>query len=174
MKSIENFKKGRFNFPRRKTSILPEDSQKENEALREIVFVAHNEDPGLSQRLFNCEAEETFEVKPFTGKGLCLQSEGIHIAFTSGSGSLVILDLAALLLKAALGEVEDTSMPFLAKNSTFKLIIYASYKNEEDYIGLELLEGLEHITKEKNLKNFELMKCKGEASTERWNYALIE
>lgn len=53
-------------------------------------------------------------------------------------------------------------------------MIYASFDKEDDYPGLSLLEGLEHVTKEKRLKNFSLVKCHGENSTERWNEALID
>jgi len=113
-------------------------------------------------------------VRGLVGKGLCLQSEGVHIAFTTSTGVLAFLDLAALLLRVNLGLVSAQSVPFLANKSNFKLVIYASFNKEEDYPGLSLLEGLEHVTKEKKLKNFALVKCAGENSIERWNEALID
>jgi hypothetical protein len=46
-------------------------------------------------------------IKGPMGKGLDLASNGIHIAFTAGTGVLPFLDLVAYLIRLNLGLVND-------------------------------------------------------------------
>ncbi len=41
------------------------------------------------------------------GKGLDLKSEGVHIAFTAGTGILPFLDLVAFLIRYHLNEFDE-------------------------------------------------------------------
>ena len=43
--------------------------------------------------------DERYEVKALLGKGLNLQKDGVHVAFTGGTGILVFVDLVALLIR---------------------------------------------------------------------------
>lgn len=45
------------------------------------------------------EQEERYEVKALLGKGLNLQKDGVHVAFTGGTGILVFIDLIALMIR---------------------------------------------------------------------------
>jgi hypothetical protein len=103
---------------------------------------------GLSQLLHTAEENEVYEVKALLGKGLNLQNDGTHVAFVGGTGVLVFMDLVALLIRSNLGLVKNSeSIPILRKGSTFKFVLYASFASREDAVGLELLEGLQEITK---------------------------
>jgi hypothetical protein len=72
------------------------------------------------------------------GLGLTKNSKGDYFAFSAGTGILVFIDLIA---KIALGELglipeEDQLHP------GFKLHLFASFRNEEEGIGLDLLNAL--------------------------------
>lgn len=69
----------------------------------EILFSVKNQTTGLSKHIFESDPGEPFAVRGLVGKGLCLQNEGVHIAFTTITGALAFLDLAALLLRVNLG-----------------------------------------------------------------------
>jgi hypothetical protein len=68
------------------------------------------------------------------GKGLGLKTKGTHIAFTAGTGCLTFLDLVAAILKFNLGHLNSNLDYFDEK--TFKFILYASFPNKEEAIGL--------------------------------------
>ena len=54
---------------------------------------------GLSRLLHTANTSERYQMKALLGKGLNLQSEGVHVAFAGGTGVLVFMDLVALLLR---------------------------------------------------------------------------
>ena len=83
--------------------------------------------------------------------------------------SACFLDLVTLLLRVNLG-IEKRPQEM---GPGFKLVFYASGRAPSEVIGLKLLEGLDEVTKGRNLENFKLVKCVGENSIERWNEALI-
>ena len=91
------------------------------------------------------------------GKGLSLQKYGTHLAFTGGTGSLVFVDLVALLLRVNLGLIDPDVIPIFSRGSTFKLVLYISFPNRADSIALPLFTALDEITKARKLKNFELI-----------------
>ena len=83
---------------------------------------------------------ERYEVKALLGKGLNLQKDGVHVAFTGGTGILVFIDLVALIIRQNLGLLNSSPpIPIFAPGSTFKFVLYASFASREDAIGLELL-----------------------------------
>ncbi len=59
---------------------------------------------GLSKRI-NEVPGEIYDIKGPMGKGLLIKKQGVHIAFTAGTGVLVFLDLVAHLARKAFGEV---------------------------------------------------------------------
>lgn len=92
-------------------------------------------------------------MKGLFGKGLGLKREGTHIAFVGGTGVLVFMDLIAYMLRQNLGLLTEKS-PICG--STFKFILYASFPSRKESIGLDLLEGLNNLTKILGLTNFHL------------------
>ena len=62
----------------------------------------YQQSSGLSFR-FSTYLVEEFEVMGPMGKGLSVQSEGIHIAFAGGTGVLTFFDLFAHLVFENLG-----------------------------------------------------------------------
>jgi hypothetical protein len=86
------------------------------------------------------------------GKGINIQREGTHVAFTAGTGCLVFLDLVAHLIRKNLGILNDTENNQLASNFTF--IFYISFPAKSEAIGLDLCEGLLDLCQTKNIKNF--------------------
>jgi hypothetical protein len=88
---------------------------------------------------------EVYQVKALLGKGLNLQSEGVHVAFTGGTGVLVFMDLVALMIRQTLGLLNNKPSIKIFEGKTFKFVLYASFPSRSDAVGLELLEGLKDI-----------------------------
>lgn len=131
---------------------------------------------GLSHLIHNALNTEVFQVKALMGKGLGLTKDGTHVAFVGGTGVLVFIDLVALLLRFNLGLITPESVPIFAKGSTFKFVLYASFPNREEALGIELLEGLRDVTQKKGLNNFELVlriKNEGPQGQSRWDQDYI-
>ena len=59
-------------------------------------------------------------------------------------------------------------------SNEFKFILYVSFANEKEALGLELMDGLEKINKKLNLNNFELIKRFSNQRGERWNDQFIK
>lgn len=90
----------------------------------------------------------------------------------AGTGTLVFLDFAAFLLRGNLGLLnkEETPQGIFDPNSNFRFILYVSFDNRKDALGLELLEGLYEITQRKGLKNFDLIvRISSERQGTRWD-----
>ena len=79
------------------------------------------------------------------GKGLGLTKEGTYIAFVGGTGTLVFMDLVALLIRQNLGLLKPGEVSLFDYGSNFKFVLYASFASRPDGIGLEMLEGLRDI-----------------------------
>ncbi len=142
-----------------------------------MIFAAknYNISGGVSQLLHKMESDEVFQVKGLLGKGLGLRRQGTHIAFTGGTGALVFVDLAALLLRVNLGLIDPESIPLLSKGSSFRFVLYVSFPTRIDSLALDLFEGLAHVTKAKGLKNFELfIRISSEQNKGRWDESFIE
>lgn len=92
---IKQFKDGERNFQFNE-KVLAEHTSK-----NEIIFTAKNYNivGGLSRILHTAATTERYQMKALLGKGLNLQSEGVHVAFAGGTGVLVFMDLVALLLR---------------------------------------------------------------------------
>lgn len=70
------------------------------------------------------------------GKGLDIQQDGVHIAFTAGTGILVFIDLVAHLIRKNLGQIDPQEDSQLSPS--FKFILYVSFPKQEDAIALEM------------------------------------
>jgi NAD(P)H-flavin reductase len=88
---------------------------------------------------------------------------------------LVFVDLIALMIRQNLGLLNGSpNIPIFATGSTFKFVLYASFASREDAVGLELLEGLQEITKSLNLKNFHLeLRFSNSGVANRWDRDFI-
>jgi hypothetical protein len=168
---IRQFKDGQRSNFRFNQNVLAE-----NQDNRELVFTAKNYAivGGLSQCLHTSAPTEVFQVKALLGKGLNLQREGVHAAFTGGTGVLVFMDLVALLLRQNLGLLNNQASIPIFEGKTFKFVLYASFPSSKDAVGLELLEGLRDVTKGMGLSNFHLeLRFGNEARGTRWDREFI-
>lgn len=60
------------------------------------------------------------------------------------------------------------------EGNTFKFVLYASFPSRQDAVGLELLEGLNAVTKGLGLSNFHLeLRFGNEARGTRWDREFI-
>lgn len=101
---------------------------------------------------------EAFYIKGPMGKGLQMQSEGMHVAFCAGTGVLVFLDLVAHLLVLNAFQATGKGLPEEMSSfysSGFKLRLYASFASRDQAIGLDLIEALIAVNKALGLDNFE-------------------
>eukprot|EP00347_Sterkiella_histriomuscorum_P018114 403346733 len=128
---------------------------------------------GVSRRLNDLNNQDPFEIKGPLGKGLQLQPDGTHIAFTAGTAVLVFVDLVAHLIRKNLGLLPPDEDSLINK-SGFKLILFVSFPNEKESIAYELCQGLQRLCKDKNIDNFELHTRFSNNSKERWDDQFIE
>jgi hypothetical protein len=99
---------------------------------------------------------QIFEIKGRMGLSLGVQSQGTHIAFAAGTGILPFIDLVAHLLLVLISgngtAVNSDSGADLLQGSanrvnpdTFKLVLYTSFLDEEEAVGLELIAALQEL-----------------------------
>lgn len=97
-------------------------------------------------------------------------SSGLHYIFCGGTGILPFLDLLDYLLKKAI--FTDLHQNFNSEelislnaykedyigslNNNFKLILFASFANDEEFIGADIITKLYEIVKEKNMDWFDM------------------
>ena len=62
----------------------------------------------------------------------------------AGTGILVFMDLIAYLVKRICNQVED-NLEQLMDEEKFKFVLYASFPNKDEAIGLPLYEGLDKL-----------------------------
>lgn len=142
-------------------------------AVNEGTFsvTAKNYKRGLSHKLHNSNVDNTiYEVQGPMGKGLEIQKEGTHIAFTAGTGCLVFVDLVAHLLRKNTGTL-DTLEEASQLGNNFKFVLYVSFPTKDDAIALELCQGLQEICNKKGLRNFEFYPriTSEQTKKERWD-----
>mmetsp|Transcript_22999 Transcript_22999/g.28540 ORF Transcript_22999/g.28540 Transcript_22999/m.28540 type:complete len:275 (-) Transcript_22999:119-943(-) len=101
-------------------------------------------------------ADNAYYIKGPMGKGLQLQSTGVHVAFCAGTGALVFLDLVASLLIKNCFDKDGRKLPkgidFFEQG--FQFHFYCSFRDRETAIGLELIEALQKVCEHLNLTNF--------------------
>lgn len=92
---------------------------------------------GLSFRFFE-QIQDEYEVMGPMGKGLSVESSGLHIAFAGGTGALTFVDLVAHIALKNLGliDLKDNvdnahnsvnESSFAKRKNDFKFILYASF-----------------------------------------------
>ena len=95
------------------------------------------------------------------GKGLCIEDQGVHVAFCAGTGILVFLDLVSHLLLRSYyqhyvkdkGEI-PTEMFQLKDEFTF--LFFVSMLSMDSEIGLDICEALEKVNRKLGETNFKL------------------
>lgn len=124
---------------------------------------------GLSKTLHS--GGTRFEVQGPMGKGLGFKREGVHVAFTAGTGCLVFVDLVAHLLRKNLKLLtaeEDQQL-----SSDFKFIFYVSFPTIKEALALELCQGLADLNKERGFKNFEF-RPRFSSESGHWDTAFLK
>ncbi|CDW73069.1 cytochrome b5-like heme steroid binding domain containing protein [Stylonychia lemnae] len=110
---------------------------------------------GVSEDLLTSSPiKNSYQFKGPMGKGLDIQYTGSHIAFSAGTGILTFLDLVAYLIRKNLGLLppdEDQQ----TDSHSFKLILFASFRQRGESIGDELCRGLLQISQKLKIHNFE-------------------
>jgi hypothetical protein len=86
-------------------------------------------------------------------RAYAFRKKALMLLFVGGTGVLVFMDLIALMFRQNLGLFKEKG--FL-NMSSFKFVLYASFPSRKDAIGIDLLEGLDDVTKTLGLKNFHL------------------
>jgi hypothetical protein len=100
---------------------------------------------GFSQYIASHGKDEVYEVKSLMGKGLGLAKHGTHVAFAGGTGILTFIDIVSLLARVDIGQLDPEEVPIFTKGSTFKFILYASFRSRRDSIALNLLESFDKL-----------------------------
>ena len=89
-----------------------------------------------------------FQIKGRMGLSLNVQQEGTHIAFAAGTGILPFIDIIGhlILSLASEGSASLNSDSNILQNSEnkvnperFKLVLYTSFLDEDEAIGLKLI-----------------------------------
>ena len=106
------------------------------------------------------EMFDVFEIKGPMGKGLCMESSGVHVAFCAGTGVLVFLDLLSHLLLRAYYKhyVDPDKVPAEMKqlNDDFVFLFYVSMASMDAEIGLNICEALQKVSRKLGENNFKL------------------
>jgi hypothetical protein len=77
--------------------------------------------------------------------GLGLSKYGTHIAFVGGTGILAFIDLIALLIRVNLNIIDPYDVSIFRKGSSFRFVLYITFKSRKDSIALPLLEAFDRF-----------------------------
>lgn len=106
------------------------------------------------------ELFDVFNIKGPMGKGLCIESSGVHVAFCAGTGVLVFLDLVSHLLLRAYYKhfvpAEDMPEQMTQLNDDFTFLFFVSMMSMDSEIGLNVCEALEKVNRKLGITNFKL------------------
>lgn len=94
----------------------------------------------MSIRLNEADLETIYEVQGPMGKGLDIQPQGTHIAFSAGTGCLVFVDLVAHLVRKNLGLLDSDEEAMLSDK--FSFVFFISFPKKEEAIAYDLCVGL--------------------------------
>ena len=92
------------------------------------------------------------------GKGLCIESSGVHVAFCAGTGVLVFLDLVSHMLLRAFYKhyvgPEMTQNWLKQLNDDFTFLFFVSMPSMDTQIGLKICEALDKVSRKLGETNF--------------------
>ena len=120
------------------------------------MLTCKNYGTGLSLMLHKSRYSSLTITGPM-GKGLGLKKDGTYVAFVGGTGILPFIDLIAML---------HFGSPLL--NSSFKLVVYASFHTRAEALGIELLESANP-----RLQVHMRIKSEIKGSQERWDESFV-
>ena len=94
------------------------------------------------------------------GKGLCIESSGVHVAFCAGTGVLVFLDLISHLLMRSYYrhyvDPDDVPTEMFQLKDDFTFLFYVSMLSMDSEIGLNICEALQKVNRKLGETNFKL------------------
>ena len=61
---------------------------------------------------------EIYQIQGPMGKGLDIHSQGVHIAFTAGTGCLVFMDLVGHFIRKALGMLSQKEETMIVESTS--------------------------------------------------------
>lgn len=135
-----------------------------------FVIKRYITEKGLSEKLHNGKSHFEYEVKGPLGENLKAEKSGLHIAFTSGTGVLPLMDLVAHLLfttmglNGALGVAADDCV-----GPDFRLKLFVSFASRKDAVALTLLEAISDYFKHLQNPTFELVTRISNEKAKRWD-----
>ena len=152
---------GILNLCENSPTIQSDETANQGEDLKELISQANSGDLCLTIKNYNLSmglatyihedkaGHKVFSIQGPMGKGLCIKTEGEHIAFAAGTGVLVFIDIVAHLILRMLSEYEgyeagEFSEPKLDLDK-FKFVLYTSFASEKEAIGLSMIEALNKL-----------------------------
>mmetsp|Transcript_29997 Transcript_29997/g.26568 ORF Transcript_29997/g.26568 Transcript_29997/m.26568 type:complete len:209 (-) Transcript_29997:135-761(-) len=137
----------------RKYETLKEYRSKSDDTLEVIIKFYHESKDGISRQTFHSKKGDKFYIHGPVGPGIDLHfmnSKGLNIIFSGGTGILPFMDLFAYLGRKLLSEERPhyaifPDEEFRDSNDETQFIIYIYFKTVRDAIALEFLENLEKL-----------------------------
>ena len=116
----------------------------------------------MSFKLHAKTQQHSYLITGPIGYGLSPSPSGVHIAFAGGTGVLTFIDFVAKIARDVLKIMQAAPLQSdLKKSTTFsseqRLILYVSFLNEQQAIGLRLCRALDRFCEKHNLNNFRLI-----------------
>ena len=121
-----------------------------------VTIKNYHQDNGLSKLIHSDVKgkEHLFQVKGVMGAGLGVEPNGMHVAFASGTGMLVFVDLIAHMILRLLHVEEGIALASEASHiinlDTFRLVLFTSFANEREAICLQLIDALSRLCRKHN------------------------
>ena len=90
------------------------------------------------------------------GKSLQLQNNGTYVAFASGTGVLPFMDAIGYLILSLVSQNQNyTDLYSEFPESSFKLIMFSVFRDDQEAVGLDLLQGLTNLCNKLNKPLFD-------------------
>ncbi|CDW90265.1 cytochrome b5-like heme steroid binding domain containing protein [Stylonychia lemnae] len=125
----------------------------------DIYLTVKNYSQGLSSDLHNASKNDEFNINGLYGLGLGIYPSnqtkltGNYLIFAGGTGIIPFLDLLSYILWYNLGLIPEQSSLI---DGDFKIHLHCSFREKNDYIGQELIEGLKRVNQIKVMSNFQV------------------
>jgi ferredoxin-NADP reductase len=127
-----------------------------------LYIKRYNYKDALSNHIHNLEKNTEIDliINGPVGIGLNLEPRlnGTHIAFVGGTGIFPFIDFIALVLRYSISKINKSNIvhkeDFSYIDDDFKLIVFASFRNEESCVFTDICERLEEMDLKYGLKLF--------------------
>lgn len=138
-----------------------------------VTIKNYSSPTGVSQKVHENNPERQFMIMGLMGHGLGIEPTGTHVAFVAGTGILVFVDLVAYLIRLNLDMISEDKG--VLSKTKFKFVLYASFPNRNEAVGLDLVDSLVKLNEKVNCGNFEaVLRFSNEKKGERWDENFIE